>query len=214
MHQKSSTVEPSISDVEKWLAITSGGLLLLLGAPLFYRGLTGRWPSFLMAGRSNDDTKVALAGSRGTNVREMIRINRPAAEVFMFWRRLANLPRFMSHLVAVTEEAPGLSHWVARGPAGVRVEWDAEIINEIDNELIAWRSLPGSDVVTAGSVNFEVIDGGGTRVSVNLQYSPPAGHAGDFVASLLGRSPAKIIRADLQRFKQLLETGEPAQTAW
>ena len=214
MYSKSTTAEPSVSDVERWLAIGSGGLLLLLGAPLFYRGLTGRWPAFLASGSSSDDTRVALSGSRGTNVRETIRIGRPPVEVFMFWRRLENLPRFMSHLVSVTEEAPGLSHWVARGPADVRVEWDAETINEIENELIAWRSLPGSDVVTAGSVNFEAVDGGrSTQVTVNLQYSPPAGQAGDLVASLLGRAPATIIRDDLLRFKQLLDAGEPAG-AW
>jgi len=79
----------------------------------------------------------------------------PIADVYGFWRRLENLPRFMAHLDAVTEDADaGRSHWVAAGPAGLRVEWDAEIINEVENQTLGWRSLPGSDVVTAGSVQY------------------------------------------------------------
>jgi uncharacterized membrane protein len=115
----------------------------------------------------------------------------------------------MRYLERVTESADGRSHWVAAGPAGVAVEWDAEIINEVENKLIAWRSLAGSEVVTAGSVNFDTVRGGrSTQVSVNLQYAPPAGKAGAMVASLFGREPAQTIREDLRHFKQLLEAGE------
>ena len=104
---------------------------------------------------------------------------------------------------------------MAAGPAGLAVEWDAEIINEVENKLIAWRSLPGSDVVTAGSVNFDAARGGrSTQVSVHLQYAPPAGKAGALVASLFGREPSQTIREDLRHFKQLLEAGEiPRATA-
>ena len=115
----------------------------------------------------------------------------------------------MTHLDRVTETSARHSHWVAAGPAGLTVEWDAEIINEVENKLLAWRSLPGSDVVTAGSVNFEAVRGGrSTRSACNLQYAPPAGKAGALVASLFGREPSQTIREDLRRFKQLLEAGE------
>ena len=150
-----------------------------------------------------------LAGDRGVKVREAIRLERPAPGDVPVLARLENLPRFMTHLESVTELGDGRSHWVAKGPGGMRVEWDAEIINEVENQVIAWRSLPGSDVVTAGSVNFDAVRGGrSTQVSVHLQYAPPAGRVGALVASLLGREPSQTIREDLRRLKQLLEAGE------
>jgi uncharacterized membrane protein len=126
----------------------------------------------------------------------------------------------MHHLEEVTDVGHGRSHWIANGPAGMRVEWDAEIINEVDDKVIGWRSLPGSDVVSAGSVNFDGMrDGRSTQVSVHLQYAPPAGRAGDRVAAMFGRAPSQTIREDLRRLKQLLESGssgvsaQPAGTA-
>ena len=115
----------------------------------------------------------------------------------------------MEHLDRVTETSDGRSHWVANGPAGLAVEWDAQIINEVRDKVLAWKSLPGSDVVTAGSVNFDEVRGGrSTQVTVHLQYAPPAGKAGALLASLFGREPSQTIRADLRRLKQLLEAGE------
>jgi uncharacterized membrane protein len=101
----------------------------------------------------------------------------------------------------------GISHWVAKGPAGVRVEWDARIINEVDNKVIGWQSLTGSSISTAGSVNFDE-DPHGTRVTVHLQYHPPGGKLGAAVAKIFGEEPNQTIREDLRRFKQLMETGE------
>jgi uncharacterized membrane protein len=121
----------------------------------------------------------------------------------------------MTHVHRVTERPDGQWHWAACGPAGLVVEWDAEIINEAENQVIEWRSLPGSDVVTAGAVNFDTArDGRSRQVSVHLQYAPPAGKAGVLVASLFGREPSQTIREDLRHFKQLLEAGEiPRATA-
>jgi uncharacterized membrane protein len=113
----------------------------------------------------------------------------------------------MNHLRAVSQREAGISHWVARGPAGMNVEWDARIINEIDGRLIAWQSLEGSEVSTAGSVHFRETPRG-TEVRVHLQYSPPAGKLGAAVARLLGEEPTVQIHDDLRRFKQLIETGE------
>jgi uncharacterized membrane protein len=93
----------------------------------------------------------------------------------------------------------------------VAVEWDAEIYNEVPNKLIAWRSLEGSDVVSAGSVNFDrAASGMATRVTVHLQYSPPLGKVGAAVARLFGADAATEIREDLQRFKQMVEAGQKA----
>jgi uncharacterized membrane protein len=217
--------EPSltVADAESWLALGAGATLLLCGAsrrsaagalvavaaaPLLYRGITGRWPSVLNSVHP-DDTRTALAAERGIHLRESIRVEQPVADVYRYWRRLENLPRFMDHLDRVTETSDRHSHWVARGPAGLAVEWDAEIINDVENVLIAWRSLPGADVTSAGSVNFDAPRGGrGTQVTVRLQYAPPGGRTGAFVASLFGREPSQTIREDLRRFKHLLEAGE------
>lgn len=218
-----------MSDAENWLALGTGALLLLAAlsrrrtagvglaltaAPLFYRGVTGRWPQVSNSGLSLGNTKTALSGSRGVHVREAIRLEVPVEEVYRYWRRLENLPRFMSHLYRVSEGPDRKSHWAAAGPGGLAVEWDAEIINEEPNKLLAWRSLPGSDVVSAGSVHFDrVRDGRTTQVSVHLQYALPAGKVGAFVATLFGRNPSQTVREDLRKFKQLLEAGEIAQAA-
>jgi uncharacterized membrane protein len=220
----------SLGDTEDWLAFGAGTLLLLVGAsrrsavgvclavssaPFLYRGITGCWPNVLNGYAQPDSTKTALGAGRGVHVWESVRLAVPIADVYRFWRRLENLPRAMTHLDRVTQLPGGKSHWVAAGPAGLAVEWDAEIINEVENQMLAWRSLPGSEVVTAGSVNFESAPGGrGTQVSVRLQYAPPAGKAGALIASLFGREPSQTVREDLRHFKQLLEAGEiPRATA-
>lgn len=217
----------SLNDSESLLALGAGVALLLGGAsrrslagacvalssaPLLYRGVTGRWPA-LLDGRANGDTRAALGGGRGVHVREAIRLEVPVAEAYRFWRRFENLPRFMAHLVSVTQTTDRQSHWVAAGPAELTVEWDAEIINDVENEVIGWRSLPGADVVSAGSVNFRPgRNGVGCEVSVHLQYALPTGRAAAWAASLLGSEPSQLIREDLRRFKQLLETGEIARS--
>lgn len=153
------------------------------------------------------DTRQQLGGAAGVHVEEAVTVNRPVAAVFRYWRNFENLPTFMRHLESVSEREAGISHWVARGPAGSRVEWDARIINEIDNKLIGWQSLEGSMVSTAGSVNFRETPRG-TEVRVHLQYNPPAGKLGAAVAWLFGEEPNIQVREDLRRFKQLIETGE------
>jgi uncharacterized membrane protein len=119
----------------------------------------------------------------------------------------------MSHLLAVTDTGDGHSHWLAKGPVGTEIEWDAEIINDEPNELIAWRSLPGSTVENAGTVRFTPATGGrGTVVQIKLHYQPPGGAVGKSIAKLFGEAPEKQIPVDLMRVKQLLETGEIAST--
>ena len=153
------------------------------------------------------DTRQQLGGRRGILVREAVTINKPVADVYRFWRDFENLPQFMKHLDSVAGREAGISHWVARGPAGTKVEWDARIVNEIDTKVIGWQSLEGSTISTAGSVNFDETSHG-TRVTVRLQYNPPAGKLGAAVAWLFGEEPSMQVREDLHRLKQLLETGE------
>jgi uncharacterized membrane protein len=151
----------------------------------------------------------AAQHSGHVKVEHVVTVNRPALEVYQFWRDLENLPRFMSHLVAVEVTAPRESLWSARGPAGMTVEWRAEMLEDREAEWIAWRSLAGADVENRGSVRFAPAPGGrGTEVRIQLQYRPPAGAAGRTLAWLFGEEPEQQIEEDLRRFKQLMESGE------
>ena len=186
--------------------------LVPLGAGLVVRALTGRGPVNRALGRNTalDDEPVSPVASvgrgQGVKVERAITIDRPAHELYAFWRDFENLPRFMEHLESVTVIDATRSHWIARAPVGQRVEWDAEIHNEVPDELIAWRSLPGSEIANAGSVHFTPA-GGGTEVRVVLSYEPPAGRLGDAVARLFGEAPAQQVQDDLRRFKQVMEAG-------
>lgn len=134
---------------------------------------------------------------------------RTPGELYDYWRRLENLPRILQHLERVTEQDNRRSHWVAKAPAGQTVEWDAEIINDVPGQVIAWRSLPGASVPNAGAVTFrEAPAGRGTEIKVNLEYEPPLGKLGVAVARLLGEEPTVQVREDLRRYKALMETGE------
>jgi len=151
-----------------------------------------------------------LSRSNGAiRVAQSVTINRSPEEIYRFWRDLQNLPRFMKHLESVRWIEGGRSRWAAKAPAGTTVEWDAEITEDRPNELIAWRSLEGSDVDNVGSVRFQRAPGGrGSIVKVEMRYRPPAGVVGATVAKLLGKDPGGQIKDDLRRFKQIIEVGE------
>ena len=145
------------------------------------------------------------------HVETSIIIDKSRQQLYSFWREFKNLPLFMKHLESVTSTDEGRTHWVAKGIGGIKVEWDAEIYNEIENELIAWRSVDNTDVVNAGSVRFQAAPTGhGTYVRVTLNYNPPAGSVGATLGQLLGAEPGQLIKEELRRLKQLMETGEIA----
>jgi uncharacterized membrane protein len=176
------------------------------------RGLTGYCPVNAAVGRERHNvvsSREALAGRRGLRLSEGIRINRPPAEVYDFWRGLQNLPRFMSKIERVDVINERRSHWVMLGPAGATVEWDADIINDQRPDVIAWRSVGDADMASAGSVRFTSMADGGTQVDVLLQYNPPAGKAGAVLATLFGMSPDEVLREDLRHLKTLLESETP-----
>jgi len=223
----------NVGRAERWVSGVAGGvllayslrrkrlrgLLLPVGIGLVRRAVTGRCEVNRALGRNSarDEERTSpvasLARGEGRKIEQAVTIFRPREELFRFWRNLENLPRFMDHLEAVTVLDQDRSHWVAKGPMGTRVEWDAEIHNEIPDELVAWRSLPGSDVDQAGSVHFSPVHNGGTEVRVVLRYAAPAGRLGDTVAQLFGDDPDNQIAEDLRRFKQVMDTGEaPAST--
>jgi uncharacterized membrane protein len=142
-------------------------------------------------------------------VRKSTTVRQPVEEVYAFWRNFENLPRFMRHLVSVTETGDRRSHWIAKAPAGKTVEWDAETIEDRANEMISWRSLPGADVYNAGEVRFSPAPGNrGTEVRVMIEYHPPVGKLGSKVAMLFREEPGQQVQDDLRHFKQVMETGE------
>ena len=203
----------------------AGGIAAaIVGGVLIHRGATGHCPLYQALGVSTGSSDAVLedrANRRGitgraatVNARRAIKVERavtiaaPRSALYAFWRRFENLPRFMEHLESVTTQGDGRSHWVAKAPAGRTVEWDAELVNDVPDNIIAWRSIGDPDVPNAGAVNFSDAPAGrGTIVRVTLDYEPPAGRVGALVARLFGEDPDRQVREDLRKFKQLMETG-------
>jgi len=209
----------NVSSPERWASLVAGmaltgyglkrgGILTtLLGGFLIYRAATGHCPvSQALAVSTADSTadNSAVAADHGTRVDASIVVKKSVAEVYRFWRDFENLPRFMTHLIDVDTTTDGRSRWRAKGPLRLKVEWNAEIIEEKPNQLIAWKSLPGSDVDTAGSVHFQQLSEG-TEVRVELKYDPPVGRLGTAVAKLFGEDPRRQLADDLQRFREVME---------
>jgi len=187
--------------------------LIPVATGLIARAITGQGGKQKLGDKSARKDRVSPVASvgrgKGIKVEESVTIHRPVLEVYRFWRNFENLPRFMDHLESVTVIDDTHSHWVAKGPAGSRVEWDAVIHNEVADELIAWRSLPGAEVDNAGSVHFTPTPNGtGTDVRVVLSYDPPAGKLGAAVAKILGEEPSQQVAEDLRRFKQVMDLGD------
>lgn len=186
------------------------------GIGLLARGVAGVCPGYAATGfrtLRDDAPERALSGSGGVRLKESVTIAAPPDEVYGFWTDYDNLPSFIRHLVGVERLGEGRTRWTMRGPAGLPLQWDAEIINEIPSELIAWKSLPGADVVSAGSVTFKPSRRGGTVVTVNMQYDAPAGRVGRAIGWLAGYVPSSELREDLRRLKQMIEAGELSSTA-
>ncbi len=215
----------NVGDVERIVSVVAGAASLLIGmkrgtlggvavavagGALVYRGLKGRCGVYDRLGISTAQPATAEQyNDHGIRAEFAITVDKPAAELYSFWRELETLPRFMRHLKSVKRLDEKRSNWVARGPAGTSVHWDAEIINDVPNETIAWRSLAGAQVDNAGSVRFVPAPGGrGTEVQVVIQYVPPGRTVGKWVAKLFGEDPQTQIETDMRRFKQLMEAGE------
>jgi uncharacterized membrane protein len=158
-------------------------------------------------GKNIGKTDKPLMG--GVQIQAMMTVLQDPVTLYAAWHDFTGLPRFMKHLVSVTELDGQKTHWVVRAPAGRTVEWDAEIINDVPNELISWRSVEEADIQNAGSVTFRPApEGRGTEVHVTLTYNPPGGRAGAWLAKMFGEEPELQVREDLRRFKQLMEAGE------
>ncbi|MGK3997792.1 SRPBCC family protein [Sorangium sp. So ce1024] len=194
-----------------------GLLLALAGGALIQRGVSGgaapaRLPGDRPAPRAPLLRIGRLFGALApatTRVSRSVTIARPADELYKFWRNFENLPRFMEHLTRVEIIDGKRSQWTARAPGGGPVSWKAEITDDRENELIAWRSREPADIHNAGSVRFVPAPGGrGTEVHVTIEHEAPAGALGRVVARVFGEDPDQQLRDDLRHFKQLMEAGE------
>jgi uncharacterized membrane protein len=220
----------NVNETERWVSAIGGaalsayglsrrnwpGLILAaIGGALVSRGALGHCLLYRALGVSTTDLgRRKVNTDRAVKVEQSIIVNRPADELYRFWRDFGNFPRFMKHVDSVEVKDDRHSHWIVKAPLGMKVEWDAEIISEIPNELIGWRSEGNGDVDNAGSVRFHSAPNGqGTEVRVMLQYDPPAGLVGVAMAKILGEEPAEQVEEDLQRFKEVMETGEISTNA-
>ncbi|MGV3618977.1 MAG: SRPBCC family protein [Fimbriimonas sp.] len=215
------------NQAERFASLVAGGILLgvglrranplrlvlaIAGGALLLRGAKGHLGVAEAIGAQPEDA-AQPSWRRQIFVRKSITISRPRAEVYAYWRNFENLPTFMRHLIEVKAESERLSHWKARGPAGMDVSWDAELTLDNENEIIAWNSLPGAQIENSGEVRFEDAPGNrGTIVRVQLTYRPPAGVLGAVVAKMFGEEPHGQIADDLRRLRSLLETGEVPTT--
>ncbi len=205
-----------------------GAVAALLGGAFIHRGTSGHCAVYDALGVSTGTAEAVLERpSRGisgraatVNARRAIKVERSVtvaasrSSLYAFWRDFENLPRFMEHLVSVKLEENGRSHWVAKAPAGQTAEWDAVIVNEVPDSIIAWKTVGHPDVANAGAVNFSDAPGDrGTIVKVSLDYEPPGGRIGALVARLFGEDPDRQVREDLRKFKQLMETGAVTTSA-
>jgi uncharacterized membrane protein len=170
----------------------------------------------LMRGVTNRDMKSLIGigrDCRAVEVQKTININAPVERVFEFWTNYQNFPRFMSNVREVRPSGEGRSHWIVAGPAGVPVDWTAEITELVPNKLLAWRSINGSVVNHTGVIRFEPNPESGTRVHIRLCYHPLAGAVGHALAKILGSDPKREMDADLVRMKTFIETGHPPHDA-
>ena len=224
-HANFTHAEKNVNDPERWVSVIAGSalaayglkmrtipgvVLSLLGGVLVWRGATGHCPVYEALGvnsAEDDGRNVSVPYGHGVRVEKAVTVDAPVEKVYAFWRNFENLPRFMHNLEKVEVKDGNRSHWWTKGPAGTTVDWEAEIINEIPNELIGWRSIDGSKIDNAGSVHFTRLDNGrGTELRVILRYDPPAGTLGAAISKILGEDPAANVEEDLGRLKTIIET--------
>lgn len=203
------------SEIGRWASLIGGGAMVLMG--LRQRSLRGALMAVAGGGlaykAATSQGGVQDALNASIKVEKTVTINKPADELYRFWHKFENLPNFMKHLKSVKVIDNKRSHWVANAPLGASVEWDAEIIEDRENEFISWGSVEGADIDNSGFVRFKPAPGDrGTEVKVVIEYAPPGGVVGSTIAKLFGEEPEQQIGDELRRFKMLMEAGEIATT--
>ncbi|QSJ15779.1 cyclase [Nostoc sp. UHCC 0702] len=217
---KANSSQGEAGEVERWASLIGGGALVLMGlrqgslrgvltalagGGLLYQGATKQ--------STIQQAQEAMGINKPIKVEKTVTINKPADELYRFWHNFENLPTFMKHLKFVKVYNEKRSHWIANAPLGNNVEWDADILEDRENEFISWASVEGADVDNSGFVRFQKAPGDrGTEVKVVLEYNLPGGALAAAVAKIFGEEPEQQIGDDLRRFKMLMEAGEIATT--
>ncbi|MBN3876196.1 MULTISPECIES: SRPBCC family protein [unclassified Nostoc] len=217
---KSSTNQPEASEVERWASLIGGGAMVLMG--LKQGSLRGALTALaggglIYQGATKQSTiqkaQEAIGINQPIKVEKTVTINKSAEELYRFWHNFENLPTFMKHLKSVKVHNEKRSHWIANAPLDNSVEWDADILEDRENEFISWASVEGADIDNSGFVRFKKAPGDrGTEVKVVLEYNPPGGALTATLAKLFGEEPEQQIGDELRRFKMLMEAGEIATT--
>ena len=185
-----------------------GGLLVAaVGAALGYRGISGNCQLYEKLGIDSAAARPNV-GNLGIKIDKEIVVNAPPERLYGIWRNFENLPKILSQIERVEILSPTRSRWTLNAP--VSISWEAELINDKLNQLIAWRTVGNQSVEHAGSVTFEPIGDGSTRVHVSLQYDPPGGQIGHAVASLFSEDAGSKVEQDLANFKRAVEEGRLA----
>lgn len=174
----------------------------IVGAALL-GAVAGAALPFILSGRSSSSSRKDSA-----RVEESVIINKPARELYNFWRNFENLPQFMNNIESVKTLDEKRSHWKIKAPAGTSVEFDSYVVDDVPGRIIAWESEEGASVPNRGRVEFIEAGAGSTTVRATISYDPPAGTAGRLVAKLFMREPQVQAREDLNRLKQLMESGK------
>jgi len=208
------------NEMERWASLIGGGAMVLTG--LSQRSLRGVLTALAGGGlvyqgltkhSTIQQAQEAIGINKPIKVEKTVTINKPADELYRFWHNFEQLPTFMKHLQSVKVYDAKRSHWIAKAPLGNNVEWDAEILEDRENEFISWASVEGADIDNSGFVRFKKAPGDrGTEVKVVLEYNIPGGGLSAALAKLFGEEPEQQIGDDLRRFKMLMEAGEIATT--
>jgi len=186
------------------------GLVLgLAGAALLARGVTGQPLRSLLSGRRISDT-LNNGLSQTIDFEKSIHIDASPEAVYDLWANYENFPRFMSHVVEVSDLGRRRSHWVVKGPGGTEFEWNSVLTEQSRPHRLAWRSEPGAEIPQTGSIQFER-HRGGTHVTIRMSYTPPAGVLGHGLATLLGADPKTQMDDDLARMKAFIERGDASR---
>lgn len=184
-----------------------GLLMTAIGGALTYRGVTGHCAMYQQLGINSSAVEGERAIVKGVKIEEEVSIRRPAQELYDIWTRWEQLPQILPHIEHVKDLGQGRTRWTARGPLGATLSWDAEVIHQDPGRMVAWQSITGGDVDTAGSVHFNSTDENSTRMVVSMQYDPPGGRVTAVLAEFFGVGLDRRLREDLARFKRTMESG-------
>jgi len=184
-----------------------GLLMTAIGGALLYRGVSGHCALYQQLGINTSVVEGERAIVKGVKIEEAISIHRPAQELYDTWTRWEQLPQILPHIEHVKDLGQGRTRWTARGPLGATLSWDAEVIQQDPGRMVAWQSIAGGDVDTAGSVHFNAVDENNTRMTVSMQYQPPGGRLTAVLAEFFGIGLDRRLREDLARFKRTMESG-------